>query len=1251
MAILINNRYEICEQLGRGGMGVVYLVKDTLWDNRKLALKTLAVRGYTAEDIQIFKQEFKTMVGLRHPNLVRVFDFGKISFSDDKDLEGDYFFTMEYVQGENFYDATEQAGYDMVVGMTIQICCVLQYIHRNGLIHFDVKPENIMIVETALEDGTIQRVAKLMDLGLARRSAANQTVQGTVEYMAPELIRGEKVDGRADIYSLGVTLYQVLTRCLPFEGSSELEIVKKHLQEIPPPIDMIARDVPVGLSQAIERMLAKNPEERFSNVTEVMQALQPFVKKTTVIMPEEEQVTYSIVGKFIGREHELARLRKRLNHLLNRAIDSQPNFFSIGGEAGMGKTRFMQEFKSDAQLEGVPFFESRCYPHTVRPYEPFVVVLRQAVREARNHKKQGEHLLKKYGSELQRLLPDLEVDGIEQPSLFLDPQQAKLRLEDSVTQFLLELAGLQPYIIYFDDFHFADELTIDLLKYLLRNARNHPLLICENHKVSDEYEQFLRLVLLEGGEENVEEITLEEFKEKDIREFVMSALGLEVVPDELVHWMHKEVGGSLFLITEFIRSLARHIKVGECYNAQVQVPLAEIKKISLPKSITELFQQRLDSLDTDSLKVLEILSAFDAPVPFQLLKQFPEFSEAEFLDSLRTLQRMRIIDFIEREGIYSFSQSKVRELVYANIPEKRKQELHKMIGELEEQFYAHHLVEHAEEIASHFEKGGDTEKAFIYYFKAAKVAASVYAGKKARSLYEKALELVSPAEQAAKREIMEKLGQTYMLTGDYEKAIDIYHQLLSVPLATPQKVDVLKELATVLERRGDFEEAIHYLHLALDSAEEMREKVEILNELAVIYIRRGMYDEADRICLQALEMTQSEVVLDERADAFNNLGIIHINRNETEHAEECFRMSLEAREQTGNRLRLALSYTNLGIIANRRADYDNAIYFSQKALQLSEEVGDIRHVARSYNNLGIIAYDRAEYEESLNYYQKALDIFIRTGDKAGSSWSWYNVGELQFKLCEYEQSLRSLERSLQLYRQLYDMQGLAEVYDQLGKLYFVLGKMREAMDYAQQAQRVIQTSQIKTETGNNLLLFADLHITNSEWEKAEAAILEAITFYQEIGDVTNHCYATMKLGEMYYRKRDHQKAEMYLNEAYARRPKNVLLQAEILLHLGTLSQQLHDRKSVVHLQDAYSLSEQATVSEISWKICFALFREYQSRGLPTKAFEYGEKTLVILKFILSKFTQPDLAEAYLHSHNRSGVINFINQMGELSREA
>ncbi len=1249
MAILINNRYEICERLGQGAMGAVHLVKDTLWDNRKLALKTLAVREYTAEDIQIFKHEFKTMVGLRHPNLVRVFDFGKISSSDDKHFHGDYFFTMEYLQGKNFYEAMEQPEYDMVVEITMQICRVLQYIHNNGLIHFDVKPENIQVVEKVLQDGRKQTAAKLMDLGLAGRSAASRSVQGTVEYMAPELIRGEEPDCRADIYSLGVTLYQIVTRRLPFEGSSELDIVKKHLQEVPPAIADIAKDVPTELVQVIERMLAKNPEERWKSAYEVIQALQPMMKTTAVHASEEEQADDGVASRFVGRERELGKLRRRLTHLNNRVIDRQANFFSIGGDAGMGKTRFMQEFKSDAQLEGVPFFEARCYPHVIRPYEPFAVVLRQAVKEARNHKEQGESLLKKYGSELRRLLPDLALEVEKQPTSILDPQQAKLRLEDSVTQFLLELSELQPYVIYFDDFHFADEQTIDLLKYLIRNARGRPLLICQNHRISDEYEQFLRLVLLEGYEDFVEEIALERFDEKEMREFVGSTLGLETAPDEVIQWIHKEVGESLFMATEFVRSLARHIKIGERYDAQAL--LAKIKELSLPRSITELFQQRLDSLDTDSLKILETMSAFDGPVPLQLLRQSLGFSEAEILEGTRTLQRMRMIEFTERDGQCSFSQSKTHEMVYARIPDSRKRELHKQIGELEVLFYAHHLAEQAEEIASHFEKGGDAAKAFTYYFKAAEAAASVYAGKRARSLYEMTLQLVSPTDHVAKREIMQKVGQAYTLTGDYEKAIDIYRQLLDMLVDPSQRADVLRELAAVLVRRGDFEESIPYLQKALDPTEEVRKKLEILNELAVINIRRGMFDEADRICLQALGITQNEVMLNERADTFNNLGIIHINRNEPEYAEECFKMSLSAREETGNKLKLAVSYMNLGMIANRRSDHENATYFLEKALQLSEEVGDIRQVARIYNNLGIVAYDKSEYEDSLNQYQKALNIFIRTGDRVGSSWSWYNVGELQFKLCEYEQSLRSLERSLQLYRQLDDAQGLAEAYDQLGNLHLVLGKMKEANEHARQAQQVIQASHIRTETGNNLLLFADLHLTNSDWENAEASLADATRFYEEIGDVKNHCFATMKLGEIYCRKRDHAKAEMYLNDADSKCPGNAQLQATILFHLGILHQQLQDRKAVTYLQDAYSLSEETTVSEISWRICFALFREYQGRGLINKAFEYGEKTLVILKFILSKFTQPDLADAYLHSHNRSGVISYINHLGDSLQEA
>jgi tetratricopeptide (TPR) repeat protein len=752
----------------------------------------------------------------------------------------------------------------------------------------------------------------------------------------------------------------------------------------------------------------------------------------------------------------------------------------------------------------------------------------------------------------------------------------------------------------------------------------------------------------EEGERNVEEISLKEFQVEEIREFVKSALGLGKLSDQVVVWIRKEVGGSPFLISEFIRPIVRRVRAGAYYDEEKL--LQELKNVKFPKSVLDLYRQRVDTLDLNSLKILEILSAFDTPIYCRLLNQFDELREVNVRESLDKLRRSGIIDFSEFKELCSISQGKVREMVYEKVPEGRKRELHMRIGSLQERFHGNRVDDHAEEIASHFEKGGDAEKAFSYYLAAAERAASIHARTHARTLYEKTLELALVRDLSVVPELMGKVGHAYLLTADYEKAASVYKQLLDLRLTTSEKVDVLRELATVLERRGDFEEAIRYINQALELADETQKKVEILNELAIIYIRRARYDEADRICLQALELTQSKVILNERADAFNNLGIIHVNRNEPEYAEECFKMSLEAREEVGNKLKIALSYTNLGILSNRRGDYETARYYSKKALQLSEEVGDIRHVARCNNNLGIIAYDQTEYEESLIYYKKALDIFVRTDDKAGSSWSWYNVGELQFKLCEYEQSLKSLERCLELYRCLDDMQGLAEAYDQLGMVYFTLGMSNEAWDCARKAQQLIQTSRIQTETGHNMLLLATLYAMVSEWDRSEETFLKAADFFKETGDETERCWAISMLGGMFSQKREFQKAIKLMDETFQVCPQDAFLKMEILLNLGTAYQYLHDRQSVVFLQDAYSLSEQVTVSEVSWKICFALFREYQSRGLLTKAYEYGEKTLLVLRHILSKFTQPDLADAYLNSHNRNGVINYIDQVGKPSPE-
>ncbi len=260
--------FQLKQKVGAGAMASVYKARQLSLD-RIVAIKVLPKRlSEDPEFVERFYKEGKAAAKLNHNNIVQAIDVGEYA--------GYHYFVMEFVDGQTIYDELvksrvydESAALDVI----IQIAEALEHAHTRGLIHRDVKPKNIMIAKGG--------VAKLADMGLARQAddaaaaeAEKGRAFGTPYYIAPEQIRGVvDVDGRADIYSLGATFYNMVTGKVPFEGPTPTAIMQKHLKQPLVPPDHINRSLSTGLAEVIERMMMKNRDQRYGSLTDVLMDL------------------------------------------------------------------------------------------------------------------------------------------------------------------------------------------------------------------------------------------------------------------------------------------------------------------------------------------------------------------------------------------------------------------------------------------------------------------------------------------------------------------------------------------------------------------------------------------------------------------------------------------------------------------------------------------------------------------------------------------------------------------------------------------------------------------------------------------------------------------------------------------------------------------------------------------------------------------------------------------------------------------
>ncbi len=264
--------YEVVAKLGAGGLGVVYEVQHLISQRREAMKILLPDQTDTPEMVERFRREVQTLAALNHVNIATL----HTAFYYENQLA----MVMELIHGETLRDRRLKAAIALPQALAImsQVLRALVYAHGLGVVHRDIKPSNIMITQ--------EGVVKLLDFGIAVTNQATHLTRagflvGSLDYMSPEQVNGGRATARSDLYSVGVTLYELLTGRLPITGTTPYEVMMGHLQQIPPPPHELVAEVPAALSHAVVRALAKDPDQRFAAAEEFLQAIDPGAVRPT----------------------------------------------------------------------------------------------------------------------------------------------------------------------------------------------------------------------------------------------------------------------------------------------------------------------------------------------------------------------------------------------------------------------------------------------------------------------------------------------------------------------------------------------------------------------------------------------------------------------------------------------------------------------------------------------------------------------------------------------------------------------------------------------------------------------------------------------------------------------------------------------------------------------------------------------------------------------------------------------------------
>ena len=313
---IIGNRYEILEEVGLGGMATVYKAKDHVL-NRLVAVKVLKDEFTTdTEFIKRFNTEAQSAASLSHPNIVSIYDVGH---EDENNL---YYIVMELVKGKTLKEIINDEGvltWKWAVNIAMQIASALELAHKNGIVHRDIKPHNIIITE----DG----IAKVTDFGIAK-AVSNSTITafgttiGSVHYFSPEQAKGGFTDAKSDLYSLGVVMYEMLTGKVPFDADTPVSVALKHMQEEPKEPIELNSEIPTAVNQIVVKAMQKEPSARYQNATEMLHDLSKALKDPDgdFVIIENKDGGYTRVMQAISDEQIKAGKKEE--------VKTKTNFFT-----------------------------------------------------------------------------------------------------------------------------------------------------------------------------------------------------------------------------------------------------------------------------------------------------------------------------------------------------------------------------------------------------------------------------------------------------------------------------------------------------------------------------------------------------------------------------------------------------------------------------------------------------------------------------------------------------------------------------------------------------------------------------------------------------------------------------------------------------------------------------------------------------------------------------------------------------------
>jgi DNA-binding CsgD family transcriptional regulator len=735
--------------------------------------------------------------------------------------------------------------------------------------------------------------------------------------------------------------------------------------------------------------------------------------------PVEQSVVCPVL---IGRASNLDAIDRQIDQVANGA----GRVALIAGEAGIGKSRLVNEIKSRALQRGLLMLQGGCFEiDRSLPYAPFIDLLRSFF--ANFSADQIKRFVDPAALDLSRLLPEFYTPQAE-ASIALDPEQEKRRLFQALSQFLIQLASAQPLLIVIEDLHWCDDTSLELLAFLARRLNSQPVLLLLTYR-HDEIDARVNHLLAELDREHIAtEFVLKRFAQDEVDAMLRAIFGLKrATRADFLNAIYALTDGNPFFIEEVLKSL---IASGDIFYKDGAWDRKPVSELRIPRSVQDAVQRRSNQLSPPAQEILRLASVAGRRFDFSLLLEVTHMDETQLLTIVKQLISAQLV-VEESADRFAFRHALTQEAAYATLLKRERKDIHRVVAETLEHLHAPTLEPYWADLAHHFFAAGEWTKALNYSQRVGERAQSLYAPREASEHFSRAL---SAAEQLNQQrpDLYRARGATFETLGEFDRARDDFDRALqSARILNDRSAEwqALIDLGALWAGR-DYAQTGQYYQQAIDLARSIDQPALIahsLNRLANWYVNSEQPLEGQQLHTEALKIFETAKdqegvaetldflgmanymggnlvqgtayyhraidlfrALDNRKGLSSSMGAMSIRAatiqtstmvaaekliDAARGCEEAYQVARDIGWRSGEAFALIMWCTTLG----PQGDYTQALDIAHRGIEIAEEIGHLQWMAGGYGILGAIYYDLLALPLARQYLERGLVLGQETG--------------------------------------------------------------------------------------------------------------------------------------------------------------------------------------------------------------------------------------------------------------------------------